>query len=144
MTKSPLIAFAVGALAFLVVSDLPAAAQTFPSKPIKMIVPSSAGGITDFVGRLAADHMASVTGQPVIVENRPGAGGGVGMEAVAHAAPDGYTLGAINPGDIIGGFLHTNLSFDPFKDLLPIAMFAEAPQLLVVSAHVPAKTFQEF
>jgi tripartite-type tricarboxylate transporter receptor subunit TctC len=144
MTKSPIIAFALGVLAVLLAGDLPAVAQTFPSKPIKMIVPSTAGGITDFVGRLAADYIASATGQPVIVENRPGAGGAVGMEAVAHAAPDGYTLGAINTGDIIGGFLHTSLSFDPFKDLLPIAMFAEAPQLLVVSAHVPAQTFQEF
>lgn len=58
--------------------------------------------------------------------------------------PDGYTLGAVNTGDIIGGFLHTHLSFDPIKDLAPVAMFAEAPQLLVVSAHVPAQTFQEF
>ena len=144
MTKSPIIAFTLGVLAVLLAGELPAVAQTFPSKPIKMIVPSTAGGITDFVGRLAADYIASATGQPVIVENRPGAGGAVGMEAVAHAAPDGYTLGAINTGDIIGGFLHTSLSFDPFKDLLPIAMFAEAPQLLVVSAHVPAQTFQEF
>src|SRR3954453_18032895 len=117
MTKSPLIAFAVGALAFLVVSDLPAAAQTFPSKPIKMIVPSSAGGITDFVGRLAPDHIAHVTGKPGVGEKRPRGGGAGGMEAVAHAAPDGYTLGPINTGDIIGGFLHTSLSFDPFKDL---------------------------
>jgi tripartite-type tricarboxylate transporter receptor subunit TctC len=123
---------------------VPAGAQSYPSKPIKMIVPSTAGGITDFVGRLAADQISSMTGQPVIVENRPGAGGAVGMEAVAKAAPDGYTFGAINTGDIIGGFLHTGLSFDPFKDLLPVAMFAEAPQLLVISAHVPAKTFQEF
>jgi tripartite-type tricarboxylate transporter receptor subunit TctC len=123
---------------------MPASAQSYPSKPIKMIVPSTAGGITDFVGRLAAEQISTMSGQPVIVENRPGAGGAVGMEAVAKATPDGYTLGAINTGDIIGGFLHTGLSFDPFKDLLPVAMFAEAPQLLVVSAHVPTKTFQEF
>jgi tripartite-type tricarboxylate transporter receptor subunit TctC len=66
------------------------------------------------------------------------------MEAVAKAAPDGYTLAAINTGDIVGGFVHKNLSFDPFRDLLPVAMFAEAPQLLVVSAHVPSTTFQQF
>src|SRR3954449_12578932 len=113
MTKGTLVSLSISLLVMFVAAIAPAAAQNFPSKPIKMIVPSSAGGITDFVGRLAADHIASVTGPPVIVENRPGAGGAVGMEAVAHAAPDGYTLGAINTGDIIGGFLHTSLSFDP-------------------------------
>jgi tripartite-type tricarboxylate transporter receptor subunit TctC len=123
---------------------MPAGAQTYPTKTIRMIVPSSAGGITDFVGRLAGDYIAKRSGQVVVVENRPGAGGAVGMEAVAKAAPDGYTLGAVNTGDIIGGFLHTRLSFDPVKDLAPVAMFAEAPQLLVVSAHVPVKTLQEF
>src|SRR3954464_4215920 len=123
---------------------MPASAQSYPSKPIKMIVPSTAGGITDFVGRLAAEQISTMSGQPVIVENRPGPGGAVGMEAVTKATPDGYTLGAINTGDIIGGFLHTGLSFDPFKDLLAVAMFVEARQLLVISAHVPAKTFQEF
>jgi tripartite-type tricarboxylate transporter receptor subunit TctC len=80
----------------------------------------------------------------VVVENRPGAGGAVGMEAVAKAAPDGYTLGAVNTGDIVGGFLHSRLSFDPTRDLAPVAMFAEAPQLLAISAHVPARTLQEF
>jgi tripartite-type tricarboxylate transporter receptor subunit TctC len=143
MRKGTLAALCAGiAIAFGLAA--PADAQNFPAKPIKMIVPSTAGGITDFVGRLAADYISSRTGQPVIVENRPGAGGAVGMEAVAKAAPDGYTLGAINTGDIIGGFLHKSLAFDPFKDLLPVAMFAEAPQLLVVSAHLPVKTFQEF
>lgn len=121
-----------------------AVAQSYPSKTVKIIVPSSAGGITDFVGRLAADYIGKRTGQIVVVENCPGAGGAVGMEAVAKAPPDGYTLGAANTGDIIGGFLHTRLSFDPVKDLAPVAMFAKAPQLLVVNAKVPAKTLQEF
>ena len=80
----------------------------------------------------------------VVVENRPGAGGAVGMEAVAKAAPDGYTLGSVNTGDIIGKFLHKGLSFDATKDLVPVAMIGEAPQLLAISAHVPAKTFQDF
>jgi tripartite-type tricarboxylate transporter receptor subunit TctC len=79
-----------------------------------------------------------------VVENRAGAGGAVGMETVAKAAPDGYTLGSANTGDMIGGFLHKHLSFDPLKDLIPVGMIGEAPQLLVVSAHVPARTFQEF
>jgi tripartite-type tricarboxylate transporter receptor subunit TctC len=135
-----------GLAALVVLSLYPpsAVAQTYPSKTIKIIVPSSAGGITDFVGRLAADYIAKRSGQIVVVENRPGAGGAVGMEAVAKSAPDGYTLGAANTGDIIGGFLHSRLSFDPVKDLAPVAMFAKAPQLLVVNAKVPAKNLQEF
>ena len=134
----------LAALVIMGLCVLPAGAQTYPTKTIKMIVPSSAGGITDFVGRLAADYIARRSGQIVVVDNRPGAGGAVGMEAVAKAPPDGYTLGAVNTGDIVGGFLHSRLSFDPVRDLAPVAMFAEAPQLLAVSAHVPAKTLQEF
>src|SRR4051812_13587152 len=128
----------------LALATVPASAQTYPSKTIRLIVPSSAGGITDFVGRLAADYISSKTGQVVVVENRAGAGGVVGMEAVAKAAPDGYTLGSANTGDIMSGFLHKNPSFDPLKDLMPVAMIAEAPQLLVVSSQVPAKTLGEF
>jgi tripartite-type tricarboxylate transporter receptor subunit TctC len=122
----------------------PAAAQTYPSKPIKLIVPSSAGGITDFVGRLAADYISGRTGQPVIVENRAGAGGALGIDAIAKAAPDGYTIGSANTGDIISKFIHKNLTFDSTKDIVPVAIIGQAPQLLVVSSQVPAKTFQEF
>jgi tripartite-type tricarboxylate transporter receptor subunit TctC len=128
----------------LALTAAPASAQTYPSKTIRLIVPSTPGGITDFVGRLAADYITSKSGQTVVVENRAGAGGAVGMEAVAKAAPDGYTLGSANTGDIMSGFLHKGLSFDPLRDLVPVAMVAEAPQLLAVSAHVPANTFQEF
>ncbi len=135
---------AIALIAGLVLGCGAALAQSYPSKTIKIIVPSSAGGITDFVGRVAADYIAKKTGQTVVVENRPGAGGAVGMEAVAKSAPDGYTLGSANTGDIIGKFLHKGLSFDATKDLVPIAKFAQAPQLLAVSAHVPAKTFKEF
>jgi tripartite-type tricarboxylate transporter receptor subunit TctC len=128
----------------LALAAVPASAQSYPSKTIRLIVPSTPGGITDFVGRLAADYITSKSGQTVVVENRAGAGGAVGMEAVAKAAPDGYTLGSANTGDIMSGFLHRGLSFDPLRDLVPVAMVAEAPQLLAVSAHVPATTFQEF
>ena len=143
MGKGTLAALCAGiAIAFGLAA--PADAQNFPAKPIKMIVPSTAGGITDFVGRLAADYISSRTGQPVIVENRPGAGGAVGMEAVAKAPPDGYTLGSANTGDLIGGLLHTHLAFDPLKDLVPVGLIGDAPQLLVVNADLPVKTFQDF
>jgi tripartite-type tricarboxylate transporter receptor subunit TctC len=122
----------------------PAAAQDYPSKPVKMIVPSSAGGITDFVGRLAADYLSRELGQPVVVENRAGAGGVVGMEALAKSPPDGYTLGSANTGDLTAGFLHKNLSFDPLRDLTTVAIVADAPQLLVVNSQLPVTNFQEF
>ena len=121
-----------------------ARAQGYPSKPIKIIVPFAAGGVTDFVGRLVADYIAGKTGQAVVVENRAGAGGLTGMEAVARAVPDGYTFGSANTGDVISGLLHSRMTFDPLKDLIPVGMIGQAPQLLLVSSHVPAKTFQEF
>lgn len=128
----------------LLLNAAPAAAQTYPSKPIKLIVLSAAGGITDFVGRLAADYIAGKTGQPVIVENRAGAGGALGIDAIAKAAPDGYTIGSANTGDLISKFMHKNLTFDSTKDIVPVAIIGRAPQLLVVSSQLPVKTFQEF
>lgn len=122
----------------------PAAAQPYPSKPIRMIVPFAAGGAADYVGRLMAATIEARTGQTVIVENRPGAGGARGMEDVARAAPDGYTLGSANTGDFISKFLRPDQSFDPLKDLTPVAPIGHAPQLLVVGAKVPVRTFQEF
>jgi len=132
------------AVAVLALAASPCGAQPYPSRPIKIIAPSSPGGITDFAARLAADYIGARSGQVVVVENRAGAGGAVGMEAVAKAPPDGYTLGSANTGDLIGGFLHTHLAFDPLKELLPVGLIGDAPQLLVVNAQVPAKTFQDF
>jgi len=121
-----------------------AVAQPYPSKPIRMIVPFAAGGAADYVGRLMASAIHARTGQPVIVENKPGAGGALGMDYVAKAAPDGYTLGSANTGDFISKFLHPDQTFDPLTDLTPVAMVGHAPQLLVVGSAVPAKTFREF
>jgi tripartite-type tricarboxylate transporter receptor subunit TctC len=123
---------------------VPVAAQTYPAKQIKLIVPSSAGGITDFVGRLAADYISQKSGQVVVVENRAGAGGAIGMEAVAKSAPDGYTIGSCNTGDLISKFMHKGLTFDSLKDLVPLAIIGDAPQLLAITAQLPMKTFQEF
>lgn len=120
------------------------AAEPYPSKPIRIVVPFAAGGAADYVGRLMASAIHVRTGQPVIVENKPGAGGALGMEYVAKAAPDGYTLGSANTGDFISKFLRRNQNFDPLTDLAPVAMIGHAPQLLVVGSAVPAKTFQEF
>ena len=136
-----LLALTVLAVSF---SGSQATAQSYPSKPIRIIVPFAAGGAADYVGRLMASAIKKRTGQPVIVENKPGAGGALGMDYVAKSAPDGYTLGSANTGDFISKFLHPDQTFDPLTDLTPVAMVGHAPQLLVVGSAVPAKTFGEF
>jgi tripartite-type tricarboxylate transporter receptor subunit TctC len=123
----------------------PVAAQTHPARPIKIIVPFAAGGITDFLGRFVADTISARTGQQVIVENRSGASGTLGMEAVAKAAPDGYTLALAHAGDIVvNSFMYSHLSTNPLKDLAPVALIADAPQLLAVNTDLPARTLQDF
>ena len=124
---------------------LPAAAQDYPAKPIRIIVPVAPGGITDIAARAAGDYIARKSGQPVVIENRTGAGGNIGSEAVAKSAPDGYTLGVIATTQIvINPFVFKKMSYDPLTDLVPVAPIGEAPQFLVTTAKVPAKTLSEF
>ena len=117
----------------------------WPSQPIRMIVPVAAGGVTDMLGRLAAEHIKAKTGQSVVVENRPGAGGNTGLAAVVAAAPDGYTLGQVAVNNVnMNQFLYKSMPFDPIKDLVPVAAIGDAPQILAISAKVPATTLTEF
>ena len=122
-----------------------ALADTWPSKPIKRVVPFAAGGSTDVTARLIAQALTERLGQQTFVENRPGAGGNIGADAVAKAEPDGYTLlmttsttHATNPS------LYKSLPFDVKKDFAPISLTAFIPNLLVVNPSVPAKNVQEF
>ena len=116
----------------------------YPERPVKLIVPFAPGGNADIVGRLVAEGMAQALGQPVIVENRAGAGGGVGAAEVARAAPDGYTLLSGSNGPLtVNPFVQAKLSYDPLKDFLPIGLTSLAPHALIVNAAVPAKTVQE-
>ena len=122
-----------------------ALAQTYPSQSIKLIVPFAAGGITDLVGRLAAEHVKTTTGQSVIVENRPGAGGNIGLAAVVTSPPDGYTIGLVGINTFaVNPHMFKSMPFDPMKDLMPVAPIAEAPQIMVIHASVPAKDLAEF
>jgi tripartite-type tricarboxylate transporter receptor subunit TctC len=131
-----------GAAAF---STLPAAAQTYPSRTIRVIVSTSPGGITDIAVRILGAHITAKTGQPVVVDNRPGASGNIAMEAVARAAPDGYTLGFANTGNItINPFLFAHMPFDPLNDLVPVGPVGTVPLFLVINGNVPAKTLAEF
>ncbi|HYC35067.1 MAG TPA: tripartite tricarboxylate transporter substrate binding protein [Usitatibacter sp.] len=119
-------------------------AQAYPSKPIKIIVPFAVGGIADTFARVIAQKLSDSWGQPVVVENRGGAGGNIGADVVAKSPPDGYTLVMGNIGThAINPFLMKNVPFDPLKDFVPVAHVLEAEGLLVVNSSVPAKSVAE-
>jgi tripartite-type tricarboxylate transporter receptor subunit TctC len=118
-------------------------AQTYPSRPITVIVPFSAGGPLDIAGRILAGSMQETLGQPVVIENVSGAGGTIGLARVAHADPDGYTLGlSIWTTQVINGALY-NLSYDVQKDFAPIALYTDGPLILVARKTIPADNLQE-
>ena len=116
-----------------------AMAQAYPSRPITMIVPFSAGGPTDTIARIVAERMRASLGQPIIVENTSGAAGTIGVGRVARAAPDGYTLGIGHwSTHVVNGALYA-LQYDVLKDFEPISLLASNPQLIVAKKAMPAK-----
>ena len=133
------------ALLGLALSGAAAPAQDYPSKPVRIITGFAAGGIGDLGARLLADHITKTTGQQAVVENRTGAAGTPGTDAVAKAAPDGYTLGLVLNGNlVINPFVQKSMPFDAMKDLIPVAAIGDAPQMMAMSTELPAKTFKEF
>ncbi|MBV9191492.1 MAG: tripartite tricarboxylate transporter substrate binding protein, partial [Betaproteobacteria bacterium] len=132
--------------AFLLASlAVPAAlGQSYPAKPLRLIVPFSAGGSSDVLARGVAKQLGEQMGEPVVVENRAGAGGMIALEFVAKSAGDGYTLlfGTIGTNGI-GPALYKNLNFDPVKDLAPVSSLHALPNVLLVNAGVPVKTVAE-
>lgn len=137
----------IGAMAavFACAALPPQATAAYPDKPVRLIVPFSPGGSTDILGRLLAEALHPILGQPVIVENKPGAGGNIGGDLVARAAPDGYTilLAAAGP-TVINPSLYANMPFNPAKDLAPITCLEREHNLMVVTNSLPVKTLQEF
>jgi tripartite-type tricarboxylate transporter receptor subunit TctC len=131
------------AAAVLVLLPLSAAAQTYPGKPVKLLVGASPGGTTDTLARGIAPGMHAALGQPFVVENKAGAGGNLAAEAVATATPDGYTLLVSYTSHTINATLYPNLPFDAVNDFTPISMIATVPSLLVGNPKVPAKTLAE-
>jgi tripartite-type tricarboxylate transporter receptor subunit TctC len=122
-----------------------AAAQDYPNKPIRLIVPFGAGGGSDYVGRLVAQKLTEQMGQTVVVENRPGAASLLGTELAARAAPDGYTLLLADSGFTINPAFYKNTKYDPLRDFDPITVVAETPYLLVVNPSLPyAGSLKEF
>jgi tripartite-type tricarboxylate transporter receptor subunit TctC len=138
-------AILVAALGLSAIFNGPAAAQAYPNRPIKIIIPFAPGGPTEFIIRLVADRLTAALGQAVIIENRPGgAGGTVGAKSVAVAEPDGYTLLFSSPGPLVtAAAIYKNLDYDPIRSFAPIAMVIYAPQMLVVHPSVPAKSLPE-
>jgi tripartite-type tricarboxylate transporter receptor subunit TctC len=121
-----------------------AAAQNYPVKPIRFIIPFTPGGNTDVLGRILAQKMTESFGQQVVIDNRPGAGGTLGVEQTARATPDGYTIvmGTFG-GVLVANSLYTKLGYDPQRDLAPVALVSAPPGLLVVNPGVPVKSVQE-
>jgi tripartite-type tricarboxylate transporter receptor subunit TctC len=122
-----------------------ALAQAYPTKPVRLVVPFPPGGSTDIVARIVAQKLGDRLGQPLVVENRGGAGGTIGTEAVAKAAPDGYTLGfASTSTHAVAPAVYGKLGYDPVKDFAPISLVAVTPYLLVVNPKVPVNSLKEF
>jgi tripartite-type tricarboxylate transporter receptor subunit TctC len=120
-------------------------AADYPNKPIRMLVPFSAGGPTDGLARSLAKNLGEVLGQPIVVENRPGAGGSIGVDAVAKAAPDGYTIGMAHTGTTaINPHLYPKHPYDPRADLTPITPIVSYTNVLVVNPKIPVNNVSEF
>ena len=141
MTKLRTFCFGLAALAAATFGVLaPAAAQSFPTQRVTIVVPFGAGSVTDIMARIIADEASKRWGQQVLVENRPGLAGTVG---VAKAAPDGYTLMLTSNGHTVAGLVNKNLPFDPVKDFHGITRVSSAPLYLIINPEVPAKDLKE-
>jgi tripartite-type tricarboxylate transporter receptor subunit TctC len=134
----------MGALAAVALPSHSARSQSYPDRPIRLIVPFAAGGNADINGRVVADLVYKALGQPVVVENRAGAGGGVGAEVAARAAPDGYTLLVGSNGPLtVNPFVNANLAYDPLKDLVPVALVSYVSHVVIVSNKLGLTSISE-
>jgi tripartite-type tricarboxylate transporter receptor subunit TctC len=129
--------------AALVLASQAGHAQTYPSRPITLIIPFAAGGSNDMVGRVIGKKLSETWGQPVVIDNRAGAGGMIGTSAVAAATPDGYTLLLVSPTFTINPAVKKTMPFDTIKDFTPVAFIARSPLLLTASNKLPVKSARE-
>ncbi|HET9351969.1 MAG TPA: tripartite tricarboxylate transporter substrate binding protein [Burkholderiales bacterium] len=133
----------VAALLLFLASAL-AGAQDWPSRPVRLILPFPPGGGTDILGRLIAERLSASLGQPVVTENRGGAGGNVGAEAAARSAPDGYTIVLVAPSLAISPTLYSKINYDPVKDFAAVSLVATVPNVMITQPSLPAENLQEF
>ncbi len=120
------------------------AQEAYPARPIRFILPFPPGGGTDILGRIISERLSASLGQPVVIENRGGAGGNVGAEAAAKSAPDGYTIVLVAPSLAISPSLYSKLNYDPVKDFAPVSLVATVPNVMITHPSVPARTLAEF
>ncbi len=137
----PLLA-AVGVVTAMLAFAIPAVAQDYPTRPVRLIIPFPAGGSNDVVGRLVATYLGERSGRQMVVDNRSGAGGVIGTEAVAKSPPDGYTLLLISMAHAVNPWLF-KLSYDPIKDFAPVALLAEGANVVVVNPSLPVNSVKE-
>jgi len=144
MHTTPRRALLALALTTLAAAALPAAAQDYPSKPIRLIVPFAPGGVTDTSARIVAEKLGQRLGQQVVVDNKPGASGNIGTQMAATAAPDGYTLVLGFDGTlVINPHVYAKVPFDTLKDLAPVSKIGDAVLIIVTHPSVPVKNFNE-
>jgi tripartite-type tricarboxylate transporter receptor subunit TctC len=127
----------------LLLAPAMAAAQEYPAKPIKLIVPFPAGGPNDIVARIVGQKISELAKQPVVIDNRGGQGGTLGTDAVAKANPDGYTIGIVNAGALAINQSMENIPYDALKDFAPVTLVVTVPEMLVVAGNVPARNMSE-
>ena len=128
-------------LSFLSVQAL---AQTYPTRPVKIVVPFGPGGFTDVVARILGVKLSESLGQPVVIENKPGAGSMIGTDQVAKSAPDGHTLLIVSSTHVISPWIYKSLPYDPIKSFTPVTRLVDSPYVLLTHPKVPAKNVQEF
>jgi tripartite-type tricarboxylate transporter receptor subunit TctC len=124
-------------------TSLPAHAQNFPDRPVHLIIPYGPGGITDFAGRVLAQKIGEALGATVVAENKPGAGGIVGVDYVAHSAPDGYNMAVMDPAVVVNPILQKTMPYDIFKDIVPLSITSSSPEVLVVAPQLGIKSYAE-
>src|SRR5438045_9467112 len=131
------------ALVLCLLAGEAAAQADYPARAVRIIVPSPPSGGTDILGRVLAQHLSKALGQQFFVENKPGAGNMIGIEAAARSAPDGYTLLMVASTLVLNSVLYKQVPYDPVRDFSPITLAATAPNILVVNPNVPAKNLAE-
>jgi tripartite-type tricarboxylate transporter receptor subunit TctC len=139
-----LLVFLQATVAGTLTAPIGAFAQDYPTRPIRLVVVTAAGGLMDVAARVTAEHVGKASGQTIVIENRPGGGGNLGAEAVAKAQPDGYTIGLIQLGNVaINPHVYADMTFDPLNDLVPVAPVTSSAILVVANAKVAANDLRE-
>ena len=142
ITRRSFVASSLAALS-LAASRASAQGGDYPNRPIRLMVPLPPGGSPDYLSRILSERLPPLIGQPVVVENRPGAGGNIAREFVARSPADGYTLIMSESGHVLSASMAAKLAFDPIKDFEPICYVANIPFVLTVNAGVPAQTMPD-